>query len=62
MSLGSTGWHNRPVSFNQGVAGSRPARPTKCSKVVRKLLKVAREGWNLFPIIFRHYLILQLIL
>ena len=32
MSLGSTGWHNRPVSFNQGVAGSRPVRPTKASE------------------------------
>jgi len=27
MLPGSTRYYNRPVSFNQGVAGSRPARP-----------------------------------
>ena len=25
-------WYNTSVSFNQGVAGSRPARPTKARR------------------------------
>jgi hypothetical protein len=27
-----TGWHMGLLTFNQGVAGSRPARPTKARR------------------------------
>ena len=42
--LSFTQWDNTPVSFNQGVAGSRPARPTKARKPTLLRYSMKNQG------------------